>query len=708
MRTARHASYFRPLLSAASLLLLQCGACSQATQAHPRHPQVQAGAPEAQGSAPKPIHVPTVAITESTLLPTLLDVCSATETLDDKVALLGIAGLQDIRGRMKKQDVVDALTRFYASPTRDTLVPAVASISWVRDVCGKLTDFGKLTAEDIDMVRAFRDDAELSARATSLSAKLNSLSEKVDPRSLAGQVGQGEIGVLATPALGALGPKLVEGLGEFLVTRAKAEAALYLKKHLTSTVCADPRVAPYLENLCRVLTTLDPKLPLNAVGSVLRSAAERDLERLPEMGLMLGERDDRAAIALFALSFIREVREGRHALELAASYHELACVSSAPIFSARVDPIVCGSSRIIHAIIAQKEWSRSATAGRSSKAANALALSVMLTYERMSGGSPVLDGALLKSVQPTLLGVLESAAPVATQIFNLYKDPSKFGTLDRVNVTMRTLALLEGVGLVAQCVIPTARTACHQGPILANLDLVVDFTERLFARDMPGVMTSGTALLASLRSAAPPGALDNLYEVLPLVTEMANASSSKDVAAAIEAASAPVGSYEAKFERATVAVNAFVGGSFGAEVVKPSASFDSAPVIGVFAPVGLHITKPFYDRSMHGGVMVSVFDLGTVVSARLESETVQDPSGETTTVDAAPTVGVAQVVSPGLYLTLGIARAPIVIGFGAALSPDLRQAVTKRQATEDVVRSEDLAALRIQGFLAADLTLLPF
>lgn len=57
---------------------------------------------------------------------------------------------------------------------------------------------------------------------------------------------------------------------------------------------------------------------------------------------------------------------------------------------------------------------------------------------------------------------------------------------------------------------------------------------------------------------------------------------------------------------------------------------------------------------------------------------------------------------------MGVAKLPIVLGIGASLTPSLRSRVVVDNATSLTVSKEDLPALRFHGFIALDLTLLPF
>jgi hypothetical protein len=70
--------------------------------------------------------------------------------------------------------------------------------------------------------------------------------------------------------------------------------------------------------------------------------------------------------------------------------------------------------------------------------------------------------------------------------------------------------------------------------------------------------------------------------------------------------------------------------------------------------------------------------------------------------EQAPQIGLAQVFSPGAFLTVGIFRLPIVLGGGVSMSPELRR------ITDTGGNDRNATALRIMGFIAFDVTLYQF
>jgi hypothetical protein len=93
-----------------------------------------------------------------------------------------------------------------------------------------------------------------------------------------------------------------------------------------------------------------------------------------------------------------------------------------------------------------------------------------------------------------------------------------------------------------------------------------------------------------------------------------------------------------------------------------------------------------------------VLDLGQVTWSRLEEKT---PSQMEAGVQRLPDPSLAQVLSPGAYLVLGLGRSPFTIGVGASIAPDLRIYT----ATDQTDRA--LTVWRLGFFLAVDVTVFP-
>lgn len=178
----------------------------------------------------------------------------------------------------------------------------------------------------------------------------------------------------------------------------------------------------------------------------------------------------------------------------------------------------------------------------------------------------------------------------------------------------------------------------------------------------------------------------NVKKVIPVMVEIANAETSKDVAAVIEAAAAPVGSYRQKSKRQMTSITAFLGPSLGREYYDNNQGAGQTK-LNAFAPVGIHASWPLKgDYFNNFGVYLSLLDLGPLVSTREEDG-----------VKSESNVGFKQAFSPGIYGTMHL-FGPVNFGIGASKTPGLAEKTT----------GGEISVWRVQGFLGVDLTLFPF
>lgn len=235
--------------------------------------------------------------------------------------------------------------------------------------------------------------------------------------------------------------------------------------------------------------------------------------------------------------------------------------------------------------------------------------------------------------------------------------------------------------------------------VAAAIDAAI---EREYARTFVHA-TAAVKLLASSRAATP--AKVKLPSVItqygPFIAEVAAAKTPEDVQAALEAAAAPVGGSLAKRGKGkrTIAINAFFGFAGGGEVVDGTGDKTiTGGQASLYAAVGVEASKGCGTHSSIG-LFLSVIDLGAVTSLHFgnEDEMAADDHAD---VETTPEVGVAQVFSPGLYVTASYKRA--TLGVGASLTPKLRN------VTDDGMFVEEATALRFGGFVALDITIFPF
>ncbi len=521
----------------------------------------------------------------------------------------------------------------------------------------------------------------------------------------------------AAGAWRALEENLVTGLTTFVVERAKAESILYLSQQLERTLC-EGKARPYYRNLCMALGELEVKLQLAAMGAYIQAAAQRDLESLPDVLLEQATCHQTASVpqvtaARLGLAVYRESRSSRHPLEVARNLQhvQLACASGP--CSELMEAIKVGS-RLTEAIQRQSGWERLPLAAPDDPRWRHYALGTLLSFEKLQGIT-LSDGDIATGLN-VIDGALHEVVAISSAIQQLREDPKDSRALDLGVQVSRSLSVfiqlsMEGGQRWA------GLSAAQTRPLLVARE-VARFGEHSMDDLRPGPLSLALSdLLVGLGTHVPELQLPKAVgQVMPFVVELANATTSDQVARALETAAAPVGGYQGKFERFTVSINALLGASGGFEWLDDGTLATNSPILGLIAPVGVHAAGPLSDN-VHLGVMASVLDLGNLAAVRLDNEA---QAGATrTSVENPPRASFAQVFGPGFYATLGLGlgmkpRSPFLVGAGVSLVPGGRQVTTTTTLTtpeggmETVTNTTTHTAVRASLFLAVDVTLLPF
>lgn len=572
---------------------------------------------------------------------------------------------------------------------------------------------------------------------------------------------------VATPSfvppeiLGGLSSKVIDGLADFLVTRSKQEAVLFLQEQVEDRICnpefmTDNPGPVLLPNTCQAFENIDASISLNAMGVSLNKAARADLVVLPDSLMQYATKKDprhhyfyEPARLLYASALA--VHAERHGpLDVIAWTHRI------PMRKCEENPSTeegktCKSifkalrvgSALVYSLVQQApEFSTEDLAHADQWGPRVIALA--LDLESNLKVAKVLPATGFEL--PRLTGNLEkirnianAAHKVQVTIETLVKlQEDEAGTLKSETPEQQRAriakAVLLAVGLLlddASALLPLvedlpdpATAAAAQARFKTAFDLL-SFVARIgrsaLEEDVAAITVETSRMLSALneRRWKDGESIDdrNLLKALlpivskytPLIVEIASAKSSKDVASAFEAAAAPVGSYKVKFERPTIALNAFVGAFVGEERIQKGNVKDASPTFAMFAPVGVHLSYPtFRGVGPQIGAMLSVLDLGTLTQQRFDDELKDENEKDVGTTEKTANVSLTQVFSPGAYVTVAIAnrnlRTPITLGFGASFVPNLR-AVTLEDELGTV--QDTASVLRWGGFVAFDLTLLP-
>ena len=177
---------------------------------------------------------------------------------------------------------------------------------------------------------------------------------------------------------------------------------------------------------------------------------------------------------------------------------------------------------------------------------------------------------------------------------------------------------------------------------------------------------------------------------VPFICAVANAENSTQIKEAIEAIVLPAGSSNIKKTTPfNLALNAYVGGSFGVE--RNSEQNGDSLAGSVYGPIGLAFSFGSSKNHDSLSIFMPVVDLGALVSYRFTSQENE---------------GLAQfvfknIISPGLYFVYGFRGVPVSIGLGIHQGPELVE-ITNQSATLKT------RPWRVGFFLAVDIPLINF
>ncbi len=638
-------------------------------------------------------------------------------------------------------------------PAPAAVLDLFAYLRGLQPTCAKLTSSGvaTLTPPDVLVLRElYRSGASRTlADATAvLDALAKDSGGRPDPLAAARAIrgmgtAQSAAGVLGLTS--GLSAKIVDGLADVLVRRAKAEAIRYVREQFTDRLCSDPAAEPFLVETCRTLRVVDASVSLQAVGTALHAAALRDLRRLPDVALAFlaqhardkGSTRTFAALGRLTWLVFREVDRGGRPLELLAALYAvdaapLACTEepcAGVLRSLRV------ASALIHAAQFREDWTSRIEGWARQPAAHvpeAVALWVIADARLDEAGHgrialprmrravrtmlPTLarlarsEDAFRSALEPADAGVL---APGSWPTADSSQAPQGAPVADRTRATQRsegakaTVRATEAAWALVRHLHESAGETVED-PWFAAAKVVARFGEHLVEEDYGEALfvASDLARVVNVEARIP----EPVVTAIPLIIEIAGADSSREVAAVLDAAAAPVGSYRVKFQRPVVAITALFGGGGGLEYVSAGGSRGTSGMAAGLASLGLHGTLPWgrCDRCkratlrgqklMNVGLMFSLLDLGALTTYRVSRELSDGGAAE-----SSPEVGVAQIFSPGAAITLGLFRSPVVLVAGLSLSPRLRRVDPGGTAV-----TRDVAALRVLFGVALDLTLLSF
>lgn len=168
-----------------------------------------------------------------------------------------------------------------------------------------------------------------------------------------------------------------------------------------------------------------------------------------------------------------------------------------------------------------------------------------------------------------------------------------------------------------------------------------------------------------------------LIEKGQFISSVAEAKSSEEVYNAIDKFAAPIGSSRTKrLSKSNIALNAYCGLFLGHEQLQKIDDNHVFNTYGITAPIGISISQGHRifpwplnqigksrEQGWSSTWFISLIDIGAIAAYRFTN----------TTAEQVPTIELKDIVSPGLFWSLGIPKTPLSLNFGAQIGPNLRK-----------------------------------
>lgn len=599
-------------------------------------------------------------------------------------------------------------------------------------------------------------EAPMSMAAACATLRANPASVAYVPAAPAGSVViSGAAGGAASAAPPGLEATVLVGVADFFVARARAEAHLFLQERLGGAVCpaetsgddgGGPAGAAQRALLPDTCDTFRPDGgdfadPAQLVS--LPAAFRRDLDALPRSlpaFLSAQLRTVPAAPAHGAAGLTADERKGVQltlcvaAMFGVASPHfghgppELAFTALADLLSSPATDAAGAPAQALHAAC---DPALAAHAAEVAEAFRALAAAVgSLASASHDGSLDVIDA--LRAHYVAAMQLDASSGPASTLPQTLAWLDAHRGELTRLGAAIAELrrqgsnderaaellgaaarvlgAITEHPGVVAALPGDTAVRTALQHDLPAVVEAAGDIVKKQYLAGALALLhlRAIDLVLAHLPDGAGRRMIVNLRRFGALVGAIAQARTSDEVTAALDAAAAPVGSYR-QMRRPGITVA--LAGQLGVLVGGETAFGDVGPgnpntrgALGATLPIGLEVG---------GGIgcgwsfqaLFSVIDLGTLATGVYggsdASATTPAPGPRGTAAAATPDIGA--VFAPGVFLGFGIPHTPLVVGPMIELAPLMRRYIA---CTTSTCETTSLPTLRYGLVLTLDVPVL--
>lgn len=468
--------------------------------------------------------------------------------------------------------------------------------------------------------------------------------------------------------LNAFGVQLVQGLGDFLVVRAKEELVAFAVEVKAKSLCEGPFKA-YLPKTCAVLFPPPPGSPPDldsATDGRLQTAIRADLTDLPDKLLDVAIKAVEAKVNDPVLDKVIEAVGKAALLTLEDGdllhFFDVALAQLPADASTTFACQLAATPPSVPACLGafSLEVGSTAVAERGSDPMRILNDAADSFCTRFGPPGQTTPGQCIfgaanyaTAIQPAALAIVGSAVSLAKSSDHINEQVSQ-SPLSLAEISAKVSpTVVSGLRTALAALAPAlkmpaspAGTAAIDG-VLKLIGDIVDFASAIAARDSGEALAAAEDLVQDLAALDPRLVLDS--KTFAFILAIGTAKSRDDVEAAFEAAAEPLGSYRAKYgpnSGGRVTINGFVGPAVG--LLRPLHRDGSVDKNQFFerlsAPVGLDVNVAGGDLTNFGFGLRLIDPLGLTVVTRN---------------DGTVTANWASLVDLGAYLRFGLFRSPL-------------------------------------------------
>lgn len=492
---------------------------------------------------------------------------------------------------------------------------------------------------------------------------------------------------------------IADGFARFIVKRTKEELSIAFFEKFKTALDDNPDIRSLFPKTYQSLQAIDSEIyTFKAYIQTLREAFESDLSALPDNlpqiidnhKVFFNSKPDLKATLLSGFYIAKAIKDGTHPGEIIEFFPinawDDASINKNYIAAFETMQLISTSFRDANSI--GNYWVESTELRKLSSDEILLKLYLGLLSEKAkqnngitfitSGGTTTLSAVLqansanLQPYRNFLSGLIVKTKAIELEVADVKTTTDSLRYEKYYRLVTGGISVMEYVasnqellGLKKNDVNLKELTAPYFTTTKSVADLAIDVNRLKYASVIVALVNIIDKNLAGETIDLPDTKL--LFKYGSFMAAVANAKNSKEVEDAIEAFALPAGSARIKRETDfSVSINSYCGLFYGGENIK---GLDKGykGTFGVTAPVGIAISAgktKFLSKKAHAShsLFLSLVDLGAVTAFRFKDDT----------TESVPKIELKDIISPGIFYSLGIAGTPLSMNFGYQIGPLLR------------------------------------